>query len=112
VTAPGAAEGPDEDAAARGPRLDGPRPGPAGQQGRVHPAGMMTRRAARQAPGVVKVRLSGNRAGIDLVAAVLADSCEVLDRSRPRPNHYDPGERIYLTIRIGPARHARPLHRT
>jgi hypothetical protein len=72
----------------------------------------MTRRAARQAPGVVKVRLSGDRADIDLVAAVLTGSCEVLGRSGPRPNRYDPGERIYLTIRVGPARHAGPLHRT
>jgi hypothetical protein len=72
----------------------------------------MTRPAARQAPGVVRVRLSGERAGIDLAAAVLAGSCEVLDRSGPRPNRYDPGERIYLTVRIGPARHAGHPRRT
>ena len=63
-------------------------------------------RTAQQAPGVVKVRLSGDRAGIESVAAVLADACEVLDRSRPRPNDYDPGERVYLTIRTDPARRA------
>jgi len=34
---------------------------------------------------------------------VLADACEVLDRSRARPNDYDPGERVYLTIRTDPA---------
>ena len=67
----------------------------------------MTRRpAARQAPGVVKVRLSGDHADIEAAAAALAGSCEVLDRSGPRPNRYDPGERVYLTIRTGPARPA------
>lgn len=62
--------------------------------------------AARQAPGVVKVRLSGDRADIEAAAAALAGICEVLDRSGPRPNRYDPGERVYLTIRTGPARPA------
>jgi hypothetical protein len=61
---------------------------------------------AQQVPGVVKVRLSDDRADIDTVAAVLAGTCEVLDRSGPRPNSYDPGERVYLTIRTGPARPA------
>jgi hypothetical protein len=61
---------------------------------------------------VVKVRLSGERAEVDMVAAVLAGSCEVLDRSGPRPNHYDPGEWVYLTIRTGPARPAGLPHRT
>ena len=37
-------------------------------------------------------------------AAVLAPPCQVLDRSGPRPNRYDPDERIYLTIRTGAAR--------
>jgi hypothetical protein len=67
---------------------------------------------AQQAPGVVKVRLSGHRADIEAVAAMLADTCEVLDRSGPRPNRYDPGERVYLTIRTGPARPAGPPDRT
>jgi hypothetical protein len=71
----------------------------------------MSRPARQQAPGVVKVRLSGDRADMDAVAAVLADACEVLDRSGPRPNHYDPGERVYLTIRTGRAP-AGPVHRT
>jgi hypothetical protein len=62
--------------------------------------------------GVVKVRLSGDRAGIDAVAAVLAGACEVLDRSGPRRNHQDPGERVYLTIGTGPGRPAGPAHRT
>ena len=52
---------------AEGPRLDGSRPGSAGQQGRVHPAGVMTR-CGRQEPAAVKVRLSGERTGIDTAA--------------------------------------------
>jgi hypothetical protein len=59
--------------------------------------------AAGPAPEVVKVRLSGERAGIETVLTVLAAACEVLDRSGPRPNRYDPGQRVYLTVRIGPA---------
>ena len=58
---------------------------------------------AQQAPGVVKVRLSGSRVDIEAAAAALAGICEVLDRSGPRPNRYDPGERVYLTIRTGQA---------
>ena len=63
-------------------------------------------RTAQQAPGVVKVRLSGDRADIEIAAAVLAAMFAVLDQSRPRPNDYDPGERVYLTIRTDPARRA------
>ena len=59
--------------------------------------------AAGPAPEVIKVRLSGERAGIEAVTAVLARCCEVLDRSGPRPNRYDPGQRVYLTVRTGPA---------
>jgi hypothetical protein len=58
-------------------------------------------------PGVVKVRLSGDRAAIQATAAVLSAAGQVLDRSGPRPNRYDPGERVYLTIRIS-TRAARP----
>ena len=58
---------------------------------------------AGPAPEVVKVRLSGGRAGVETVLAVLAAACEVLDRSGPRPNRYDPGQRVYLTVRTGPA---------
>jgi hypothetical protein len=72
----------------------------------------VTRPAAQQPPGVVKVRLSGDRADIAAVAGLLADICEVLDRSGPRPNRYDPGERVHLTIRTGPARPAGPPPRT
>jgi hypothetical protein len=55
--------------------------------------------AAGPVPGVVKVRLIGDRKDIDSAAAALTDRFEVVDRSRPRPNRYDPGERVYLTIR-------------
>jgi hypothetical protein len=58
---------------------------------------------AGQAPGVVKVRLSGDPADIETVTAMLAGNCQVLDRSGPRLNRYDPGQRVYLTIRTGPA---------
>ncbi len=58
--------------------------------------------AAGPALVVVKVGLSGERAGIEAVTAVLARCCEVLDRSGPRPNRYDPGQRVYLTVRTSP----------
>ena len=58
---------------------------------------------AGPAPEVVKVRLSGERAGVEAVTAVLAGCCEVLDRSGPRPNRYEPGQRVHLTVRTGPA---------
>jgi hypothetical protein len=62
----------------------------------------MSRQAqAGQAPGVVKIRLSGERADIEQAAGLLARAgAEVLDRSRPRPNRDDPGERVYLTVRL------------
>jgi hypothetical protein len=61
---------------------------------------------AEQAPGVIKLRLSGAAADIDALAALLADlpPVEVIDRSAPYPNRRDPGERAYLTIRINPFR--------
>jgi hypothetical protein len=53
------------------------------------------------APGVVKVRLSGEPEDIDRVAAMLArHGAEVLDTHGPRPNRYDPGVRVYLTVRV------------
>jgi hypothetical protein len=79
-------------------------------QGRARPP--RSPRTAQQAPGVVKVRLSGDRADIEAAAAALAGICEVLDRSGFRPNRYDPGERLYLTIRTGPDRSAESAHRT
>jgi hypothetical protein len=63
----------------------------------THPA------PAAPAAGAIKVRLSGELAGIDAVLAVLATAYEVLDLSGPRPNRYDPGQRVYLTVRTGPA---------
>jgi hypothetical protein len=42
----------------------------------------MSRPARQQAPGVVKVRLSGDRADIDAVTAMLTDACEAA-RSAP-----------------------------
>ncbi|MBO0820991.1 MAG: hypothetical protein J2P26_09100 [Nocardiopsaceae bacterium] len=55
---------------------------------------------ARQAPGVVKVRLSGQLADIKQIATLLAGTgAELVDRSGPRPNHYDPGVRVYLAVR-------------
>lgn len=55
---------------------------------------------AGQAPGVVKVRLSGELADINLIAALLAGiGAELVDRSGPRPNRYDPGVRVYLAVR-------------
>ena len=56
------------------------------------------------APGVVKVRLSGDPADIEVVAEILSGypgaGVEVLDRSAPYPNRRDPGARVYLTLRI------------
>ena len=60
--------------------------------------------AAGQAPGVVKVRLSGAAADVELLAQLLADyagsGSDVLERSAPYPNRRDPGVRVYLTLQI------------
>jgi hypothetical protein len=57
-----------------------------------------------QAPGVVKVRLSGDPADAEVVAEILAGfpgaGVEVLDRSAPYPNRRDPGVRLYLTLKV------------
>jgi hypothetical protein len=57
---------------------------------------------AGQAPGVVKIRLSGATGDVEVLADVLSasPSAEVIDRSAPYPNRRDPGERVYLTVRI------------
>jgi hypothetical protein len=57
---------------------------------------------AGQAPGVVKVRLLGEPGDIEALAGVLGASpaVEVIDRSGPRANRYDPGVRVYLTLRV------------
>jgi hypothetical protein len=57
---------------------------------------------AGQARGVVKIRLSGAAGDVEVLAGVLSSSpaAEVIDRSAPYPNYRDPGERVYLTLRI------------
>jgi hypothetical protein len=57
---------------------------------------------AGQAPGVVKIRLSGVAGDVEVLADVLSTSlaAEVIDRSAPYPNRRDPGERVYLTLRV------------
>jgi hypothetical protein len=66
----------------------------------------MTRQQAGQAPGIVKVRLSGAAGDVAAVAALLTDyadcGIDVIEQSAPYPNRRDPGERVYLTVRIGP----------
>lgn len=57
-------------------------------------------------PGVVKVRLSGDMAGLDALTVILAadPAVEVLTGpDGPYPNRRDPGHRVYLTVRIPPA---------
>ena len=60
--------------------------------------------AAGQAPGIVKVRLAGAAADVEMLAALLADyagsGLDVIDRSAPYPNRQDPGVRVYLTLQI------------
>lgn len=55
------------------------------------------REFAEPAPGVVKVRLSGDTVGADVIAAILRDhpAIEVL----LGPDRYD-GDRQYLTVRV------------
>lgn len=59
-----------------------------------------------QAPGVVKIRLSGASGDVAAAAALLTDydgrGIDVIEQSAPYPNRRDPGERVYLTVRIGP----------
>ena len=60
--------------------------------------------AAGQASGVVKVRLSGAPADVEMLATLLADyagsGIDVIKRSAPCPNRRDPGVRVYLTLQI------------
>ena len=61
----------------------------------------MTRRQLAPAPGVVKIRLIGEMADISRAAGLLTEAgAEVLAASGPRPNRYDPGVRVHLTIRL------------
>jgi len=75
--------------------------GPDPEMVRLAAAGLA---AAGQAPGIVKVRLSGAPADVDMLATLLADyagtGLDVLDRSAPYPNRRDPGVRVYLTLQI------------
>lgn len=56
-------------------------------------------------PGVVQVRLLGSRPALAALAVLVASlpGVEILTACGPRPNRYDPGERVYLTVRIDPA---------
>ncbi len=59
---------------------------------------------ARQAPGVVKVRLSGEPAGLEHLARFLTSDAgpaiEVIEESGLYANRRDPGWRLYLTVRV------------
>jgi hypothetical protein len=65
-----------------------------------------TRARAGQAPGVIKVRLTGSSGDVQTAAALLAEAAELatgpdlIETSRPDPNRREPGERVYLTFRL------------
>jgi hypothetical protein len=64
-------------------------------------------RPAGQAPGVVKIRLSGAPADITALASLLgslAGGIDLIDVSQPYPNRRDAGARLYLTIRLAAVR--------
>ena len=73
-------------------------------QGMVRMAAAGLAAAAGQAPGIVKVRLSGEPADVEMLATLLADyagsGIDVLERSAPYPNRRDFGVRVYLTLQI------------
>jgi hypothetical protein len=64
----------------------------------------VTGAATGQAPGIVKVRLSGATADVEMLTTLLADYAgsgkDVIERSAPYPNRRDPGVRVYLTLQI------------
>jgi hypothetical protein len=68
----------------------------------------VNRQQAGQARGVVKLRLSGAPAEVEMLATLLADYAgsgqDVLERSAPYPNRRDPGVRVYLTLQIAEER--------
>jgi hypothetical protein len=51
-----------------------------------------------QAPGIVKVRLSGAAADIEHITRLLAGT--IIERSAPYPNRRNPGVRVYLTALV------------
>ena len=53
-------------------------------------------------PGVVQVRLLGSLPELAELAGLMGSlpGLEILTAHGPRPNRYDPGERVYLTVRI------------
>ncbi|MGH3222571.1 MAG: hypothetical protein ACRDPY_28395 [Streptosporangiaceae bacterium] len=63
-------------------------------------------------PGVVEVRLLGVREDVDTLLSLIERMAaglpvttvgiELLHRSGYRPNRYDPGERMHLTVRVHP----------
>jgi hypothetical protein len=63
---------------------------------------------------VVQVRLLGSLPELAALAQLVASlpGVEILTAHGPRPNRYDPGERVYLTIRIDPPAGAAPGHQT
>jgi hypothetical protein len=65
---------------------------------------MSTAGRAPLAPGVVQVRLLGALPGLAALAQLVASlpGLEILTAHGPRPNRYDPGGRVYLTVRIDP----------
>jgi hypothetical protein len=54
------------------------------------------------APGVVQVRLLGSLPELAALAQLVGNlpGVEILTARGPRPNRCDPGERVYLTVRI------------
>ena len=54
------------------------------------------------APGLVQIRLLGSLPELTALAALMGSlpGLEILTAHGPRPNRYDLGERVYLTIRI------------
>lgn len=56
----------------------------------------------------LRVRVSGDLAGIDWILSVLrAAGLNVSGQSAPRPNRYEPGHRVYVTVRF-PSSSTRP----
>lgn len=65
-----------------------------------------TRSRGHLAPGVVKVRVTGQPEDAKAVLALLADhdgdQVEVIGQSSAQASRYEPGVRLYLTVRIPP----------